>query len=142
MIFIARARPPILPLPTMPRGDHTPGGLHMATASEGVESSPRSLRLAWASCGVGAVLFVALLAPAVASADITNGGAHVQQIFNSWARPIAACMIVAGAIRAIARRNLVGIVTFLALVLALGGFVISPDRGLNVSNSLLGKVLD
>lgn len=98
--------------------------------------------LAWVTAPVAALLIVALLAPGVAWADITNGGAHVQQIFNSWARPIAACMIVAGAIRAIARRNLVGIITFLALVLALGGFVISPDRGLNVSNSLLGKILD
>jgi len=82
-----------------------------------------------------------LYAPAVAAASITNGGARVQQIFDSWARPLAACIIVAGAIRAIARRNLVGVVTFLALVLLLGGFVLDPARGLSISNSLLSQVL-
>jgi len=126
---VPAAHPPVPP----------PPGTRAARPSE---NSRRRRRLAWASSGVLALLFVALVAPGAAWADITNGGAHVQQIFDSWARPIAACMIVAGAIRAIARRNLVGIVTFLALVLALGGFVISPDRGLNVSNSLLGKILD
>lgn len=129
MTVVPAAHPPVPP----------PPGTRAARPSE---NSRGLRRLAWASSGVLALLFVALVAPGAAWADITNGGAHVQQIFNSWARPIAACMIVAGAIRAIARRNLVGIVTFLALVLALGGFVISPDRGLNVSNSLLGKILD
>jgi hypothetical protein len=82
-----------------------------------------------------------LYAPAIAAADITNGGAHAQQIFDSWARPLAACIIVVGAIRAIARRNLVGVATFLALVLLLGGFVLDPERGLSISNSLLSQIL-
>jgi len=90
---------------------------------------------------LAAALLAALIAPAIAAADITNGGNRAQQIFNSWARPLAACIIVVGAIRAIARRNLVGIATFLALVLLLGGFVIDPQRGLSLSNSLLSKIL-
>lgn len=127
---------------TVATGTHSPVPPPLCTrvADPGDRRPPR--RHAHVASGVVALLSIALLAPAAAWGDITNGGTHVQHIFNSWARPIAACMIVAGAIRAIARRNLVGIVTFLALVLALGGFVISPDRGLNVSNSLLGKILD
>jgi len=84
---------------------------------------------------------LALLLPASALADITNGGAKAQSIFNGWAQPAAACMIVAGAIHAFAKKNMVAIVTFLVLVLVLGGFVIDPSRGLSVSDSLLSKIL-
>ncbi len=82
-----------------------------------------------------------LLLDSSALADITNGGAKAQSIFNNWARPIAACMIVAGAIAAFAKKNLIAIVTFIALVLTLGGFVINPQRGLSMSDTLLGKIL-
>lgn len=84
---------------------------------------------------------LALLLDSAALADITTGGAKAQSIFNSWARPIAACMIVAGAIAAFAKKNLIAIVTFITLVLALGGFVINPNRGLSMSDTLLGRIL-
>lgn len=81
-----------------------------------------------------------LLLDSSALADITNGGAKAQSIFNNWARPMAACMIVAGAIAAFAKKNLVTIVTFLAMVMLLGGFVINPQRGLSMSDTLIAKI--
>ena len=81
-----------------------------------------------------------LLCPGLARADIANGGAKALSIFDAWARPVAAIVIVIGAIRAIARRNLVGVATFVALVLLLGGFVIDPQRGLTLSESLLSRI--
>ncbi len=110
---------------------------HAFVCGRDSDPPPVSRRVVAILVAAGALV---LLLDSTALADITNGGAKAQSIFNNWARPLAACMIVAGAIAAFAKKNLVTIVTFLAMVMLLGGFVINPQRGLSMSDTLIGKI--
>jgi len=111
---------------------------HALVCGRDSDPPPVSRRTVVAILVAAGVLVVLLDSSALA--DITNGGAKAQSIFNNWARPLAACMIVAGAIAAFAKKNLVTIVTFLAMVMLLGGFVINPQRGLSMSDTLIAKI--